>query len=89
MKEIRYTILYCVNIFVIPFYYGSGMYLGSSFGSATLKIVYHTVPIIFFGKYANEFLITCNRNGVLPAVILLIRNSKNINISEEPQNILF
>ncbi len=40
MKEIKYTILYCVFVrtFVIPFYYGSGNVIsyGSGSGSTTL-----------------------------------------------------
>jgi hypothetical protein len=35
MKEINYTILYCVFVrtFVIPFYYGSGTVINYGFGS--------------------------------------------------------
>ncbi len=35
MKEVKYTILYCVFVrtFVIPFYYGSGSVINDGFGS--------------------------------------------------------
>jgi hypothetical protein len=57
MKEIKYTILYCVFVrtFVIPFYYGSGSVInygsGSNFltsygsGSKMQKVTVLRVPV--------------------------------------------
>jgi hypothetical protein len=53
MKEIKYTILYCVFVrtFVIPFYYGSGSgsyfltSYGSDSGSTQQKVKVPKVPI--------------------------------------------
>jgi len=59
MKEIKYTILYCVFVrtFVIPFYYGSGTVInyssgsdfltsyGSGSGSTQQKFTVPTVPV--------------------------------------------
>jgi hypothetical protein len=37
MKEIKYTILYCVFVrtFVVPFYYGSGTKISYGYGSGS------------------------------------------------------
>jgi hypothetical protein len=44
MKEIKYTILYCVFVrtFVIPFYYSSGTVSNYGFGSDKLRFRFHT-----------------------------------------------
>ncbi len=44
MKEIKYTILYCVFVrtFVVPFYYGLGTVINYSFGFGSAQV---TVPV--------------------------------------------
>ncbi len=61
MKEINYTILYCVFVktFVIPFYYGSGTVInhGFGFGSTRQKVTVPTVPVPQHGKKTKVLLL--------------------------------
>jgi hypothetical protein len=54
IKEIKYTILYCVFVrtFVVPFYYGSVIIYGS--GSTRQKVTVPTVPVSQNWRTGNQ-----------------------------------
>jgi hypothetical protein len=84
MKEIKYTISYCVFVrtFVIPYYYGSGTVInygsdsnfltsyGSASGSGTTRQKV-TVPTVPFSVPQNCPLESCSKHDCFPFLLYL------------------